>query len=302
MTAATADNWIMAQAQPDAPAGPDGQTAPAVETGPTPDAGALEAAPSGAEAHGAAEHGGSGIDPVYQFEIKRFIDLRDYGLDFLSFTNSSLFMVIAVAVISGFFIYAMRGGALVPTRLQSMAEMAYEFVAKIVRENSGQEGMKFFPFVFTLFFFILTLNMLGMIPFSFTVTSHIIVTFALALMVFLLVTIVGFVKHGVGFLRLFVPAGAPVALLPLLIVIEAISYLIRPISLSVRLFANMMAGHMMLKVFASFVVGLGVVGGWAPLLFMVPFTGLEILVAFLQAFVFAVLTCIYLNDALHMHH
>jgi F-type H+-transporting ATPase subunit a len=211
-------------------------------------------------------------------------------------------MVIAVLLIGTFFIYAMRGGSLVPGRIQSVAEMAYEFIAKIVRENSGPEGMKFFPFVFTLFAFVLTLNMLGMIPYSFTVTSHIIVTFALALMVFLLVTIVGFIKNGPGFLKLFVPSGAPIWLMPILIVIEAISYLIRPISLSVRLFANMMAGHMMLKVFASFVVALGLFGGWLPLLFMVPFTGLEILVAFLQAFVFAVLTCIYLNDALNMHH
>jgi F-type H+-transporting ATPase subunit a len=255
----------------------------------------------GADAgHAAAGHG-PGIDPMHQFEIKRLIPIEIFGVD-ASFTNSSLFMLIAIGLVTFFLIYAMRGHALVPGRLQSMAELSYEFVAKMVRENSGHEGMKFFPFVFTLFIFILALNMLGMIPYSFTVTSHIVVTFALALMVFTVVTVVGFVKNGPGFLKLFVPSGAPVALLPLLIVIEAISYLIRPISLSVRLFANMMAGHMMLKVFASFVVGLGVIGGWAPLLFMVAFTGLEILVAFLQAFVFAVLTCIYLNDALHMHH
>jgi F-type H+-transporting ATPase subunit a len=165
--------------------------------------------------------------------------------------------------------------------------------------------MKYFPFIFSLFIFILTLNMMGMIPipyYSFTVTSHIIVTFALALMVFLFVLIVGFARNGIGFLKLFVPSGVPVAMLPLITVLEVFSFLIRPISLSVRLFANMMAGHMMLKVFAAFVVGLGILGGWAPLLFMVAFTGLEILVAFLQAFVFTVLTCIYLNDALHMHH
>jgi F-type H+-transporting ATPase subunit a len=185
-----------------------------------------------------------------------------------------------------------------------MAELSYEFVAKMVTDNTGREGMQFFPFVFTLFIFILALNMLGMIavPGAFTVTSHIIVTFTLALMVFFLVTIVGFIKNGPGFLKLFVPSGVPWILLPLITILEAFSFLIRPISLSVRLFANMMAGHMMLKVFGAFVIGLGIAGGWAPLLFMVAFTGLEVLVAFLQAFVFAVLTCIYLNDALHMHH
>jgi F-type H+-transporting ATPase subunit a len=196
----------------------------------------------------------------------------------------------------------MRVPSLVPGRLQSMAELSYEFVANMVRENTGTEGMKYFPFIFSLFIFILALNMLGMVPYSFTVTSHIIVTFALALLVFLFVLIIGFVKNGVGFLKLFVPSGVPVAMLPLITVLEVFSFLIRPISLSVRLFANMMAGHMMLKVFAAFVVGLGLIGGWAPLVFMVAFTGLEILVAFLQAFVFTVLTCIYLNDALHMHH
>lgn len=320
MTVAAAEKLILAQAQTgehDAPASGD-HVAPAAESHGT----------EGVAAHGAGAHEGTGngfeIDPVHQFEIKRFIDFRDCydptgvnctqpehfdrTLDFLSFTNSALYMVIAVVLITGFFIYAMRGGALVPSRVQSVAEMFYEFVAKTVRDNTGEEGMKFFPFVFTLFSFILTLNMLGMfpiptpIPYSFTVTSHIIVTFSLALLVFVLVTIVGFIKNGPGFLKLFVPSGVPVLLLPLLIVIEAISYLIRPISLSVRLFANMMAGHMMLKVFASFVVALGLFGGWVPLLFMVPFTALEFLVAFLQAFVFAVLTCIYLNDALHMHH
>jgi len=304
VTRVTAENVKFAQAdqtgQDDAAA--SGQVTPAGEAGQgaEPQNAAAEAGHGAAE-HG-AEHGTGGIEPMHQFEIKRFIDLRDYGLDFLSFTNSSLFMLIAVGLITGFFIYAMRGHSLVPTRIQSMAEMAYEFVAKMVRDNTGQEGMQFFPFVFSLFVFILVLNMLGMVPYSFTVTSHIVVTFALALMVFLLVTVVGFVKNGAGFLKLFEPSGAPVALLPLLVVIETISFLIRPISLSVRLFANMMAGHMMLKVFAGFVVALGVIGGWAPLLFMVAFTGLEVLVAFLQAFVFAVLTCIYLNDALHVHH
>lgn len=240
-------------------------------------------------------------DPMHQFEIKRLFNLELLGLD-ASFTNSSLFMVIAVALISLLTIWGMRGRALVPSRMQSVAELSYEFVANMVRDNVGAAGQKYFPFVFSLFMFVLFCNMLGMIPYSFTVTSHIIVTFALAAAVFIGVTIIGFAKHGFGFLKFFVPSGVPVALLPLLVVIEVISYLTRPISLSVRLFANMMAGHTMLKVFGAFVVGLGVIGGWAPLAFMVAFTGLEILVAFLQAYVFAILTCIYLNDALHMHH
>jgi len=259
------------------------------------------AAPHAAEAAGGAAHGSTGIDPMHQFEIKRFIPMEIFGVD-VSFTNSALFMLIAVGVVSLFMIYAMRGHSLVPGRLQSMAELSYEFVANMVRENTGIEGMKYFPFIFTLFIFILSLNMLGMVPYSFTVTSHIVVTFALALVVFLFVLIVGFARNGIGFLKLFVPSGVPVAMLPLITLLEVFSFFIRPISLSVRLFANMMAGHMMLKVFAAFVVGLGLLGGWAPLIFMVAFTGLEILVAFLQAFVFTVLTCIYLNDALHMHH
>jgi F-type H+-transporting ATPase subunit a len=261
--------------------------------------GFISTAMAAAPGHGG--EGGLAIDPMHQFEINRLVHLNLFGLD-VSFTNSALFMLIAIAVITWLLVYGMRERALVPGRLQSVAEISYEFVANMVRENTGREGMQYFPFIFSIFIFILTLNMLGMVPYSFTVTSHIIVTFALAAMVFFFVLIVGFVKNGPGFVKLFVPTGVPVALLPLITVLEVFSFLIRPISLSVRLFANMMAGHMMLKVFAAFVVGLGVLGGWAPLLFMVAFTGLEFLVAFLQAFVFTVLTCIYLNDALHMHH
>ncbi len=256
-----------------------------------------------------AAEGGKGEThgPMHQFEINRFTDLEILGFD-ASFTNSSLFMLIAVALITGFLILAMRGRALVPSRVQSVAELSYEFIAKMVRDSIGPEGMKFFPFVFTLFAFILMLNLLGMVPYSFTVTSHIIITFAMAAFVWLLVTIIGFVRHGFGYLRLFVPAGVPWWLMPVIVPIELISYLIRPISHSVRLFANMMAGHTMLKVFAGFVVGLGSLegllslGGVAPLAFMVAFTGLEVVVACLQAFIFTLLTCIYLNDALHMHH
>jgi F-type H+-transporting ATPase subunit a len=238
---------------------------------------------------------------MHQFEIQRILPLNIGGLD-VSFTNSALFMVVVVVLVSFFTIASMSGRALVPGRMQSMAELSYEFVANMVRENTGTEGMKYFPFIFSLFMFILFANMLGMVPYTFTVTSHIIITFALAMVVFIGVTIIGFAKHGAGYLKLFVPSGVPAVLLPLLVVIEVISYLTRPVSLSVRLFANMMAGHTMLKVFASFVVGLGIIGGWAPLGFMIAFTGLEILVAFLQAYVFAILSCIYLNDALHMHH
>jgi F-type H+-transporting ATPase subunit a len=236
-----------------------------------------------------------------QFEIKRIIPFELFGID-ASFTNASLLMVIAVVLIAGFLILAMGPRQLVPGRLQSIAELSYEYIANMVRENLGEEGMKFFPWVFTIFIFILTLNLLGLIPHSFTVTSHIIVTFAFAAMVWLTVTVIGFARHGVRYLRLFVPEGIPFWLMPVIVPIELISYLIRPISHSVRLFANMMAGHTMLKVFAGFVVGLGLIGGWAPLAFLVAFTGLEFLVAFLQALIFTVLTCIYLNDALHMHH
>lgn len=238
---------------------------------------------------------------MHQFEIKRLIPLELFGYD-VSFTNASLFMVIALLAIPLFYLIAMNRRALVPGRLQSTAELSYEFIANMVRENVGEAGMKYFPWVFTIFIFILVLNLLGLVPYSFTVTSHIIVTFALAAMVWLIITAIGFMNHGIGFLKLFVPDGVPWWLMPIIIPIELISYLIRPISHSVRLFANMMAGHAMLKVFAGFVVGLGLLGGWAPFVFLLGFTGLELVVAFLQAFIFTVLTCIYLNDAVNMHH
>jgi len=241
----------------------------------------------------------AGESPMKQFEITRLIEINIGGVD-ASLTNAGLWMVIAILGITLFTTIAMSGRALVPGRMQSMAELSYEFVANMLRENVGSEGMKYFPFVFTLFMFILFCNMLGMIPGSFTVTSHIIVTFAMAFFIFLAVTIIGFAIHGLGFLKLFVPSGIPIVLVPLLVVIEVISYLTRPISLSVRLFANMLAGHTMLKVFGGFVVALGAFGV-VPLLFMVALTGLEFLVAFLQAYVFAILTCIYLNDAIHLH-
>lgn len=244
---------------------------------------------------------GAKADPMHQFEIVRLIDMKFGTLD-VSFTNSSLWMVIAVLAVSALTILSMSGRAMVPGRMQSIAEMSYEFVAGMVRDVTGPEGMRYFPFIFTLFMFILACNLLGMIPYSFTVTSHIIVTFALAAAVFIGVTVLGFVKNGAGYLRMFVPGGLPVWLLPLMVVIELISYLSRPVTLALRLFANMMAGHTMLKVMAGFVIALGWVGGWAPMAAMVGITALEFLIAFLQAYVFAILTCIYLNDALHMHH
>lgn len=254
---------------------------------------------SATDTHGAAENGGGmAIDPMHQFEIKRLVDFKLGGLD-LSFTNASLWMVLVVGVVC--LVLLLGSNKMVPSRMQSIGELAYEFISGMMRDILGDTGRSFFPLVFTLFMFVLGANMLGMLPYSFTVTSHIIVTFGLAIFVFVGATIVGFAKHGVHYLKLFVPSGVPSVLLPLLVVIEVISYFTRPISLSVRLFANMMAGHTMLKVFAGFVVGMGFLGGWLPLGIMVALTGLEILVAFLQAYVFAVLTCIYLNDAINMH-
>lgn len=241
-----------------------------------------------------------GHSPLAQFEIKELVPLSLGGAD-VSFTNSALFMSLAVILITTFLVFGMRKRALVPGRWQSMAELSYEFVANLLRDTVGNEGRRYFPFVFTLFMFILFGNMLGMIPYTFTFTSHIIVTFAMAAVVFVGVTVLGFVKHGFHFFSFFVPPGVSVVLWPLMIPIEIISYLSRPISLAVRLFANLTAGHTMLKVFAGFVVSLGVVGGFLPLAFVVALTGLELLIAFLQAYVFTILTCFYINDALHLH-
>ncbi len=241
-------------------------------------------------------------NPMSQFEVYSIGPKIQIGSFDISFTNSSLFMVLTVAVISLFFIAATQKKSLVPNKMQLIAEMAFEFVSKMISETAGKDARPYFPFILSLFLFVLVANLLGMLPYSFTVTSHIIVTFALAFFIFIGVTIVGFAKHGISYLKLFVPSGVPIFLLPLIIVIEVISYLSRPVSLSVRLFANMMAGHTMLKVFGGFVVSLGILGGWLPLGFAVALTGLELLVAFIQAYVFAILTCIYLNDALNLHH
>jgi F-type H+-transporting ATPase subunit a len=245
-------------------------------------------------------------DPIHQFDIHRIVPIDLFGWD-LSFTNSAAFMVAAVLLTTGFLMYATRARALVPSRLQSVAEVTYEFVAGMLRDSIGREGMKYFPFVFTIFVFIFVCNMLGMIPGAFTVTSHIVVTAALAAMVFLTVLVLGFAKNGLSFLKLFVPSGVPIYVLPLVTLIEVISFLSRPISHSVRLFANMLAGHIALKVFGGFVVMLLGAGVYAaltplPLVMAIAITALEVLVAFLQAYVFTMLTCMYLNDALHPGH
>ena len=241
-----------------------------------------------------------GHSPLVQFEIKTLMDIKIGAID-VSFTNSSAFMVISVVSASLFLILGMRRAQLVPGRWQSMVELSYIFIANLVKDTVGPSGRPYFPFIFTVFIFVLFANMWGMIPFSFTTTSHIIVTFAMAMMIFLGVTIIGIVKHKVHFLTFFMPPGVPMYMAPLLIPIEIISYLSRPISLSVRLFANMLAGHTLMKVFAGFVISLGIAAGWLPLAFVVALTGLEIVIAFLQAFVFTILTCLYLNDALHLH-
>lgn len=228
------------------------------------------------------------------------MDIKIGAID-VSFTNSSAFMVISVVSASLFLILGMRRAQLVPGRWQSMVELSYIFIANLVKDTVGPSGRPYFPFIFTVFIFVLFANMWGMIPFSFTTTSHIIVTFAMAMMIFLGVTIIGIVKHKMHFLTFFMPPGVPMYMAPLLIPIEIISYLSRPISLSVRLFANMLAGHTLMKVFAGFVISLGIAAGWLPLAFVVALTGLEIVIAFLQAFVFTILTCLYLNDALHLH-
>jgi F-type H+-transporting ATPase subunit a len=248
------------------------------------------------------------VDPIHQFGINTLVDFGTIGGVHIAFTNTALFMVIAVLLISALLILGTGSRAVVPGRIQALAEISYEFVANMLRESAGKEGMKFFPFVFSLFMFVLFLNIIGLIPYFFTVTSHIVITAALAVAVILTVIIYGFYKNGFKFLGLFVPQGVPGYLLPLVVLIEVLSFLSRPLSLSVRLFANMLAGHITLKVFASFIIMLSGFGfvGWLgavlPFTMTVALTALEVLVAFLQAYVFAILTCMYLNDAIHPSH
>jgi F-type H+-transporting ATPase subunit a len=249
------------------------------------------------------------VDPIHQFEIQNLFPVGTIGGTQIHFTNSALFMMLSVGLTVALLLGTTVGRRLVPTRMQSLGELSYEFVANTIRSTAGEGGMKFFPLVFSLFMFILVSNMLGLIPYTFTVASHIIVTAALALLVFFTVIIYGFWKNGLRFFKLFVPSGIPIYILPLIVFIEVLSFLSRPISHSVRLFANMLAGHITLKVFASFIGMLGAalgVFGWIaavlPLGLTVALTALELLVAFLQAYVFTILTCIYLNDALHPGH
>ncbi len=241
-----------------------------------------------------------GQSPLAQFEIKKLVDINIAGVD-ASFTNSSLFMVLTVATVTLFLVGGMRRSAMVPGRWQSMVELSYGFIANMVRDTVGSEGRPYFPFIFTIFMFVLVGNMWGMMPYSFTFTSHIAVTFAMAFFIFIGVTLIAIAKHKLHFLSFFMPPGVPIIMAPLLVPIEIISYLSRPISLSVRLFANMLAGHTLLKVFAGFIISLGIAAGWLPFVFVVALTGLEFVIAFLQAFVFTILTCLYLNDALHLH-
>ena len=246
------------------------------------------------------------LHPLDQFKIEPIIPIHIGGID-ASFTNSALLMCITVALASLIVIWGSRGRALVPTRWQSLAEMSYEFIAGMIDDNVGHEGRDYFPFVFTLFMFILIGNLLGLIPYGYTFTGQIIVTFAMAAVVFIGVTIIGIAKHGWHFLSFFVPHGVPFVLLLLLVPIEVLSYIIRPFTLSIRLFANMMAGHTMLAIFAGFVAPLLLAAGAIKAFAVVPLgvdillIFLELLVAALQAYVFTILTCLYLRDAIHLH-
>ncbi|WP_439923579.1 F0F1 ATP synthase subunit A [Nitrobacter sp. JJSN] len=246
------------------------------------------------------------MDPIHQFNIEKIFTIGHIGGQEIAFTNSSAYMLLAVVLTS--LLMLTTGRKLVPGRMQSIAEISYEFVADTIRTTAGKEGMKFFPFVFSIFMLVTVSNLVGIIPYTFTISSHIIVTAALAFLVFFTVLIYGFYKNGLRFFKLFVPSGIPIVILPLVVAIEVISFLSRPVSHSVRLFANMLAGHITLKVFASFVTMLGamgivgVFGAVLPLALVVALTALELLVAFLQAYVFTILTCIYINDAIHPGH
>jgi len=247
-------------------------------------------------------------DPIHQFEISKLFTIGHIGGQEIAFTNSSAYMFAAVAIISILMLGASAGKRIIPTRFQSVGELAYEFVADTLRSTAGEAGMKFFPLVFSIFMFVLIANVVGVIPYTFSITSHLIVTACLALIVFFTVVVYGFYRNGLRFFKLFVPSGIPIYILPLVVFIEVFSFFLRPISHSVRLFANMLAGHIALNVFAGFVIMLSAFGvvGWVgsiiPMAMTVALSALELLVAFLQAYVFAILTCIYLNDAIHPGH
>jgi|TARA_R110002072_G_scaffold4706_9_gene32896 F-type H+-transporting ATPase subunit a len=249
--------------------------------------------------HSAEQQADFPTEPLAQFVIKTKAELSLGGVN-IDFTNSSLWMVITVIIATLFMVMAMRGRALVPGRLQSSAEILYEMIANMVRDNVGNEGRKYFPFIFSLFMFVLVGNLLGMVPGAFAFTSHLAVTFAMAMVIFLAVTVIGFTRHGFGYLRMFFPHGAPLWTAVILVPIELVSYLSRPISLSMRLFANIMAGHILVEVFAGFILLMGL-AGVIPLAALIGITALEFLVAVLQAYIFTILSCVYLHDAIHMH-
>lgn len=243
----------------------------------------------------------NGHSPLDQFIIKPIIDLPElYGFN-VDFTNSSAVMVLATLTVIFLFSIGMRGRALIPSKLQSVTEITYQFVASTLKDNCGNEGRQYFPFIFTLFMFILACNLFGMLPYSFTATSHLVVTLALSMVVFLGVIAIALIKHGLHFFSFFLPAGTPLWMAPMMIVIEVLSFVSRPVSLAIRLAANMMAGHIMMKIVAGFVIMLGAVFGLLPFVLLIIFTGFEIGIAVLHAYIFTVLTCVYLNDAIHLH-
>lgn len=248
-------------------------------------------------------------NPIEQFEIHEYFPVIKIAGHQIAFTDAAIFMLLAVALTAALMLGATAGRQLVPTRMQSVAEVLYEFVANMIRSTAGEHGLKFFPLVFSIFMFVLISNLIGLVPLSFSVTSQIVVTASLALLVFFTVVIHGFWQHGLHFLKLFAPSGVPIYIMPMIVLIEILSFFTRPVSHSLRLFANILAGHVTLNLVGSFammmIAGFGIVG-WLgaalPLAFAVALFALELLVALLQAYVFAILTCIYLNDSLHPAH
>ena len=240
------------------------------------------------------------MNPFHQFEIKNIIPIEIAGIDF-SVTNSAFFMFAAVSIVIALYVIALKGASIIPSRIQSVAEIFFEFIFRLVKDFVGEEGKKYFPLVFSAFLFVLLGNLLGMMPYGFTVTSHIIITFGLGVALFLIVNIVAFARHGFHFFSFFLPAGIPMLMAPVMIIIELFTYISRPFSLSIRLAANMVAGHVLIKVLAGFVVMLGINYGWIPIPFISILIGFEIFVAVLQAYIFTILICVYLNDAVHMH-
>lgn len=238
--------------------------------------------------------------PMHQFEIKSLIDLSISNID-ISFTNASLYMLLSILSIIIFFTASLKNIQIIPNKMQAAAEMLYEFISSVITDNAGVKGLEYMPLILSAFMFVLITNLFGMTPYGFTVTSHIAVTFFMAAMIFLICTLIGFYKHGLHFLSLFLPQGTPLWLAPLMIIIELFTYLARPFTLSIRLAGNMVAGHVLMKVLASFVVGMGIYFGWIPLPLMIVLSGFEIFVAVLQAYIFTILTCVYLNDAINLH-